>query len=180
MTRQDSITQVTGPFNEDLEMIRNQLRRFIEAEVTAKAEPWDETVRDKISDPAWSGFFLHYGDSYDYSLPICRDANLSKPGCNTWPACDRSQPPKCSKMCESTKPPPCCLTATLLLLLPPLTRWALGALFADHDQVGRFARWTTNGSLDCGTQPCGECKPTTLCRCRLCLLVVVSACAIYL
>ncbi len=42
MTRQDSITQVTGPFNEDLEMIRNQLRRFIEAEVTAKAEPWEE------------------------------------------------------------------------------------------------------------------------------------------
>ena len=29
MTRQDSITQVTGPFNEDLEMIRNQLRRGI-------------------------------------------------------------------------------------------------------------------------------------------------------
>ena len=27
---------------EDLEMIRNQLRRFIEAEVTAKAEPWEE------------------------------------------------------------------------------------------------------------------------------------------
>ena len=42
MTRQDSITQVTGPFNEDLEMIRNQLRRFIEAEVTAKAEPKKE------------------------------------------------------------------------------------------------------------------------------------------
>ena len=83
---------------------------------SVKAEPWDKTVRDKISDPAWSGFFLHYGDSYDYSLPICRDANLSKPGCNTWPACDRSQPPKCSKMCESTKPPPCCLTATLLFL----------------------------------------------------------------
>ena len=60
---------------------------------SVKAEPWDKTVRDKISDPAWSGFFLHYGDSYDYSLPICRDANLSKPGCNTWPACDRSQPP---------------------------------------------------------------------------------------
>ena len=83
---------------------------------SVKAEPWDRTVRDKISDPAWSGFFLHYGDSYDYSLPICRDANLSKPGCNTWPACDSSQPPKCSKMCESTKPPPCCLTATLLFL----------------------------------------------------------------
>ena len=96
---------------------------------SVKAEPWDKTVRDKIDDPAWSsGFFLHYGKTYNYSLPICRDANLSKPGCNTWPACDRSDPPKCSKMY--------------------------------HDQVGRFAMWTTNGSLDCGTQPCGEVNPT--------------------
>ena len=93
---------------------------------SVKAEPWDKTVRDKIDDPAWSsGFFLHYGKTYNYSLPICRDAHLTKPGCNTWPACDRSDPPKCSKMY--------------------------------HDQVGRFAVWTTKGSLDCGTQPCGEC-----------------------
>lgn len=92
---------------------------------SVKAEPWDRTVRQKISDPAWnSGFFLHYGKSYNYSAPICRDSNLTKPGCNTWPACDRSDPPKCSTMY--------------------------------HDQVGRFARWTTNGSLDCGPQPCGE------------------------
>ena len=65
---------------------------------SVKAEPWDTTVREKISDPLWSGFFLHYGKSYNYSLPICRDHNMSKPGCNTWPACDRSSPPKCSKM----------------------------------------------------------------------------------
>ncbi|MFC6762752.1 acyl-CoA dehydrogenase family protein [Sulfitobacter porphyrae] len=42
MTRQDTITAATGPFNEDLNMIRDQLRRFIETEVTAKAEPWEE------------------------------------------------------------------------------------------------------------------------------------------
>ena len=65
---------------------------------SVKAEPWDRTVREKISDPRWSGFFLHYGESYNYSLPICRDQNMTKPGCNTWPACDRSNPPKCSKM----------------------------------------------------------------------------------
>ena len=92
---------------------------------SVKAEPWDQTVRTKISDPAWSaGFFLHYGKNYNYSAPICKDANMTKPGCNTWPACDASSPPKCSKMY--------------------------------HDQVGRFAPFTTHGALDCGTQPCGE------------------------
>ena len=42
MTRQDNITAASGPFNEDLNLIRDQLRRFIETEVTAKAEPWEE------------------------------------------------------------------------------------------------------------------------------------------
>ena len=42
MTRQDNITAATGPFKEDLNRIRDQLRRFIETEVTAKAEPWEE------------------------------------------------------------------------------------------------------------------------------------------
>ena len=37
MTRQDNITAASGPFNEDLNLIRDQLRRFIETEVTAKA-----------------------------------------------------------------------------------------------------------------------------------------------
>ena len=41
MTRQDTITTAAGPFSEDLDMIRDQLRRFIETEVTAKADAWE-------------------------------------------------------------------------------------------------------------------------------------------
>jgi hypothetical protein len=66
---------------------------------SVKAEPWDTTVREKISSPGWSsGFFLHYADDYNYSLPICSESNMTKPGCNTWPACDKSTPAKCSRM----------------------------------------------------------------------------------
>ena len=42
MTKQDTITAANGPFNEDLDMIRDQLRRFIATEVTAKADAWEE------------------------------------------------------------------------------------------------------------------------------------------
>ncbi|MEQ9124298.1 MAG: acyl-CoA dehydrogenase family protein, partial [Alphaproteobacteria bacterium] len=41
MNRQDAITSAAGPFSDDLEMIRGQLRRFIETEVTAKADAWE-------------------------------------------------------------------------------------------------------------------------------------------
>ena len=41
MNRQDAITSAGGPFSDDLEMIRGQLRRFIETEVTAKADAWE-------------------------------------------------------------------------------------------------------------------------------------------
>merc|ERR1719409_411245 len=66
---------------------------------SVKAEPWDTTVRNKLIDPAYSGFFLHYAEDYNYSAPICNaSANITKPGCNTWPACDQAKPPRCSKM----------------------------------------------------------------------------------
>ena len=42
MTKQETITTTGGPFNEDLDMIRDQLRRFIQTEVTAKADAWEE------------------------------------------------------------------------------------------------------------------------------------------
>ena len=42
MTKQETITTTGGPFNEDLEMIRDQLRRFFQTEVTAKADAWEE------------------------------------------------------------------------------------------------------------------------------------------
>ena len=42
MTKHDMIDAATGPFSEDLNMIRAQLRRFIETEVTTKAEPWEK------------------------------------------------------------------------------------------------------------------------------------------
>ena len=90
---------------------------------SVKAQPWYATVRKKLDDPAYAGFFLRYAGSYNYSLPVC-SAQRHKPGCNTWPACDGSTPPKCSRFY--------------------------------HDQVGEFAKWTTHGALDCGTQPCGE------------------------
>ena len=42
MTRQDTIAAATGPFSEEIEMIRAQLRRFIETEVTARADAWEK------------------------------------------------------------------------------------------------------------------------------------------
>ena len=63
---------------------------------SVKAEPWDKAVRAKLDDPAFAGFFLRYAADYNYSWPVC-NATLRKPGCNTWPACDGSTPPKCSR-----------------------------------------------------------------------------------
>ncbi|NAZ18189.1 acyl-CoA dehydrogenase, partial [Glutamicibacter soli] len=42
MTKHDMIDAATSPFSEDLNMIRAQLRRFIETEVTAKADAWEK------------------------------------------------------------------------------------------------------------------------------------------
>ena len=63
---------------------------------SVKAEPWDRSVRVKLDDPAYAGFFLQYAPDYNYSWPVC-NSTVKKPGCNTWPACDGSSPPKCSK-----------------------------------------------------------------------------------
>ncbi|MEX0408876.1 acyl-CoA dehydrogenase family protein [Aquibium sp. LZ166] len=42
MTRHETIDAATGPFGEDIQMIRAQLRRFIETEVKPKGEAWEE------------------------------------------------------------------------------------------------------------------------------------------
>ncbi|NNM73737.1 acyl-CoA dehydrogenase family protein [Enterovirga aerilata] len=42
MTRHETVDAATGPFSEDLELIRAQLRRFIETEVKPKGEAWEE------------------------------------------------------------------------------------------------------------------------------------------
>ena len=42
MTRHDTIDAAAGPFSEDMTMIRAQLRRFIETEVTPKADAWEQ------------------------------------------------------------------------------------------------------------------------------------------
>ena len=68
MTRQDTITAANGPFNEDLGMVRDQLRRFIETEVTAKADAWEETgmvprdVLRRMGDLGLLG--MRYGEEY--------------------------------------------------------------------------------------------------------------------
>ena len=42
MTRHETIDAATGPFGEDIQMIRAQLRRFIETEVKPMGEAWEE------------------------------------------------------------------------------------------------------------------------------------------
>ena len=42
MTRHETIDAATGPFSEDIQMIRAQLRRFIETEVKPEGEAWEE------------------------------------------------------------------------------------------------------------------------------------------
>jgi len=55
-----------------------------------KALPWFGSVREKLSDPAYSGFFVRFG-----TAPA---ANGSVPGANV-PACDTNySPPRCSSL----------------------------------------------------------------------------------
>ncbi|WP_203193668.1 acyl-CoA dehydrogenase family protein [Xanthobacter dioxanivorans] len=42
MTRHETVDAATGPFDDDIQMIRAQLRRFIETEVEPKGEAWEE------------------------------------------------------------------------------------------------------------------------------------------
>jgi hypothetical protein len=45
-----------------------------------KALPWFTSVREKINDPAYAGWFLHFSGKGDYHVPQC-DSNWKPPRC---------------------------------------------------------------------------------------------------
>ncbi len=47
-----------------------------------KALPWFSTVREKLEDPQYSGWFLHFSGKGNYHVPDC-DANYDPPLCST-------------------------------------------------------------------------------------------------
>lgn len=68
MTRQETIDAATGPFGEDIRMIRAQLRRFIETEVKPMGEAWEEkgmVPREVLRKMGALGFLgMRYDEQY--------------------------------------------------------------------------------------------------------------------
>lgn len=68
MTRHKTIAADTGPFGEDLEMIRASLRRFIETEVKCRGEAWERegmVPREVLRQMGALGFFgMRYDEQY--------------------------------------------------------------------------------------------------------------------
>ncbi len=48
-----------------------------------KALPWFSTVREKLVDPAYAGFFLKFAPNATYHVPAC-DNNFSPPLCSVF------------------------------------------------------------------------------------------------
>ena len=48
-----------------------------------KALPWFTSVREKIMDPAYSGWFLQFSGEGNYHVPQCDD-NYSPPRCSNF------------------------------------------------------------------------------------------------
>ena len=109
---------------------------------TIKALNWFTSVREKLEDPAFSGWFVRFAN---YRGPQSN-------GSYHVPACTFE---KCSGFCACRFP---------LLPLNRLSylRFAADAFFADHDQLqtpelgGSLHNGGCKEECDCGKAPCGE------------------------
>ena len=77
-----------------------------------KALPWFTAVREKIMDPAYSGWFLRFSGANNYHVPTCDNA-FSPPRCSTFYH-DQDQTPEhpngdgsCVNPCDCGEGVPC-------------------------------------------------------------------------
>lgn len=78
-----------------------------------KALPWFTAVREKLMDPAYSGFFISFSGTGSYHVPTC-DTNFSPPRCNVLKYHDQDQTPQhphgdgsCIDACDCGAGVPC-------------------------------------------------------------------------
>ena len=77
-----------------------------------KALPWFTGVREKLMDPAYSGFFLRFSGANNYHVPTC-DNNWTPPRCSEYYH-DQDQTPEhpkgdgsCESACDCGAGVPC-------------------------------------------------------------------------
>ena len=85
--------------------VRHLLLKVFVYRNLVKALPWFTSVREKLQDPAYAGWFLSFNGSGSYHVPQC-DANFDPPRCSNFYH-DQDQSPgypsgdgSCSEPCD--------------------------------------------------------------------------------